>query len=87
MCWDRLILPGAASAADGAPEPSLRAGPHPAPRSTPASARSWPRTGSGGALTQGLPCSWERAPFKGPWEQLALLRDKAKPRWIGLAQT
>lgn len=38
-----------------------------------------------GALLRGVPCSWEQAPFKGPWEQLTPLCNKARPRWIGLA--
>lgn len=75
LCWDWLILPGAASAADVLPEPSLRVGTDLAP---PASACQQPRASSG------VPCAGEQAPCKGPWKQLSPLCNKARPRWMGL---
>lgn len=77
LCWDWLILPGAASAADVLPEPSLRAGMDPAPPAPQPACRQ-PHAGSG------VPCAGEQAPFKSPWEQLSPLCNKAGPKQMGL---
>lgn len=40
---------------------------------------------SGDALFGGCPALGNKPPLRGPWEQLALLCHKARPRWIGSA--